>query len=311
MVISVVICTYNRCESLKDTLDTLLVQDCNGSFNYEVIVVDNNSKDKTKGVVTSYMPKFNGHLRYIFESNQGLSYARNRGVKEAKGKIIAFTDDDVVVDRAWIMNIWKCFRDYACDGMGGRVLPLYPKNTPKWVKDNRDLLCGPFVSRDYGRKVIIYSHITMKPIVGANMAFKRECFDFNGLFRTDLGPGKGTMGDDTEFVSRLENANLPLHYNGNALVWHKVDRKRMNLRYIAKWSIACGRFWALKDERNLERGLICYFGVPRYLIKEIATDAVSLISKLLNKRALLKKYTTLFLKIGMILEYKRIHKWSK
>jgi len=80
--ISVIICTYNRCESLKDTLDSLLAQECDGTFNWEVIVVDNNSKDRTKEVVESYMHKFGGKLRYLFEPRQGKSHALNKEIKK-------------------------------------------------------------------------------------------------------------------------------------------------------------------------------------------------------------------------------------
>lgn len=83
-LISIIISTYNRCESLKDTLDSLLNQEIDGSFDYEVIITDNNSKDKTKEVVESCKEKFNGRLRYLFEPQQGKSYALNRAIKESK-----------------------------------------------------------------------------------------------------------------------------------------------------------------------------------------------------------------------------------
>ena len=233
--ISVVICTYNRCESLKDTLNSLLIQKCEGNFDYEVIVVDNNSKDGTKEVVKEYEERFKGRLKYLFEPRQGLSYARNKGIKEAKGEIIAFTDDDCIVDREWLQNIWECFKRYKCDGLGGRVLPLYPENTPSWMKENKDLLSGPIVSHDYGEEIKIYDLDKMVPAVGANMAFKKSCFKELGLFREDIGAGKGMVGEDTEFFMRLLRKNKVLYYCGTALIWHKVEEKRMSLRYIGKW----------------------------------------------------------------------------
>src|SRR3989338_3802286 len=136
MLISVVICTYNRCGSLKVTLDSILNQDINTDFDYEVIVVNNNSKDKTKEVIESYMSKFGNKLKNCFEVNQGRSFAQNRGIAESGGEIIAFTDDDVIVDRNWICtiaNIFKNNRTVEC--VTGKVLPIWKSEKPKWYSD--------------------------------------------------------------------------------------------------------------------------------------------------------------------------------
>lgn len=305
-LISVIIATYNRCESLKDTLESLLSQDCDGSFDYEVIVVDNNSEDKTKELVESYKPKFNGKLRYLFEPKQGVSYAKNKGIEEAKGEIIAFTDDDVVVDRRWLLNICRCFQDYNCDAMGGRVLPLYPPSTSKWIKENRNLLQGPIVAHDYGKTMRIYDTKNMVPAIGANMAFKKECFNDCGLFRTDIGAGRGTVGDDTEFIRRLERKNKRIYYCGKALVWHKVENERMRLEYIAKWYIMSGRYYVRKTGKI--KGLVYYFGIPRYIFRQLFRDTSLLFLNIFNKRKFLQYFFRIFVNFGQCLEYREIYK---
>lgn len=297
--ISIIICTYNRCESLKDTLDSLLMMENNMIIEYEVIVVDNNSKDKTEKVIKNYIPRFNGRLRYIFESNKGLSYARNKGVQEAKGEIIAFTDDDVIIDKFWLLNIYKCFRNYNCDGSCGRVMPLYPNKTPKWIKENRDVLEGPIIRYDYGEGIKIYNNKAMKPAIGANMAFKKTCFSKYGTFRNDLGPGSGAMGDDTEFFKRLIRNNDNLYYCGDALVWHKVEAKRTTYRYIAQWNFKFGRYLARVKENKYKS---C-FGIPRYIFKLILQDLKFLVFNKSNNPKFIINLLSLFINFGKAYEY--------
>jgi glycosyltransferase involved in cell wall biosynthesis len=305
-LISAIISTYNRCESLRDTLDSLSLQELNDSFNYEVIVVDNNSKDRTKETVSNYIPKFSGRLRYLFEPRQGRSYALNTGIKEAKGEIIAFTDDDVIVDKKWALNLYLCLYGCGCDAVGGRILPLYPDNTPRWIRENKNILYGPIPLHDYGEDTKIYDtkDKRMLPFIGANQAFKKECLSEMGLFREDLGVGRGAMGEDTEFFRRLEKNNKRLYYCGQALVWHKVEKSRMSLKYIAQWCIQSGRYYAAKDINTARDNAILYFGIPRYLFRKIIGDITSFV-RVSNIRSLLISWMTFFTHIGIILEHRR------
>lgn len=128
-LISVIICTYNRHESLKDTLNSLITQERDGSFDYEVIVVDNNSNDETKRIVNAYELQANDKLKYLFEPKQGKSYALNRGILESRGEAIAFTDDDAVADRNWVREIWLTFKMFNCDGVGESKTNLFRSKT--------------------------------------------------------------------------------------------------------------------------------------------------------------------------------------
>jgi len=163
MLISIVISTYNRCKILEEMLESLLQLDNSDNYIWEVIVVDNNSSDQTKDVVEHYIKKFNGKLKYTFEPQQGLNYARNRGLKEAQGDIITFTDDDVEVHHDWLENIWVCFSQQDCDAVGGRVLPVYPQETPQWVRDCQSFIDGTVLCHDYGENTMLYNRETMVP----------------------------------------------------------------------------------------------------------------------------------------------------
>ena len=95
MELSVVIPTYKRAALLEGALGTLAMQEGRGSLKWEVVVVDNNSQDDTADVVESVSKSTTIPIVYVFEPRQGLSHARNRGIKETRGSIIAFIDDDV------------------------------------------------------------------------------------------------------------------------------------------------------------------------------------------------------------------------
>ena len=101
--LSVIICTYNRVELLGKCVNSLMTQTARKE-NYEIIVIDNNSTDNTADLIRK-IKIINSNLRYVKEANQGLSYARNRGWKEAKGEYIAYIDDDCKADNNWCKHI--------------------------------------------------------------------------------------------------------------------------------------------------------------------------------------------------------------
>src|ERR1700690_361651 len=105
MDLSVVICTYNRSESLANTLRSLSVQLLPDTLQWEVLVLDNNSRDKTRAVVEEFCREFPGRFRYVLEARQGKSHALNSGIREACGDIVAFTDDDVLLEPSWLHNL--------------------------------------------------------------------------------------------------------------------------------------------------------------------------------------------------------------
>src|ERR1044071_912653 len=106
--ITVVISTYNRSEMLGAAIESALGQESAG-VRYEVIVVDNNSTDGTREVIEGYIKRGHENLRYVFEGRQGVSYARNTGIAEARAGIIAFADDDVRVSKDWVAKIKRTF----------------------------------------------------------------------------------------------------------------------------------------------------------------------------------------------------------
>lgn len=233
-LISVIIATYNRCESLKDTLESLLNQECDGRLVYEILVADNNSKDRTKQVVESYKGKFNGKLSYLFESRQGKCYALNRGIKEAKGEIVAFTDDDVIVDKRWLIEIKNTFKNSKIGIVGGLINPIWLSERPHWLSEK---FYGMLSIQNYGDGPFIATSDAQLPS-GANFAFRKNLFYKYGLF-----DGKMKFAHDTEICLRFLRKGIQLGYNPQIVVYHKVIPSRLKKKYLYQWFYRRGKLY--------------------------------------------------------------------
>ncbi len=308
--ISVIICTYNRAESLKTVLESLLKQKRDQDFEFEIIVIDNRSTDSTKTVIESFSNTFKGQLKYLFQSQKGKSLSLNMAIREAKGDILVFTDDDVIIDEQWISHIYECFKKYDCDAVGGRVLPIYPDKTPLWVKNNAVKLSGSVVIYDYGDQTFQLDQ-QHYPFIGANFAFKNKIFTDCGLFNPNLGPGTTNGGEDTDFIKRIITKGKSLYYCGEALVWHPLDLKRLKLNHVASWNIALGRYAAYEEIKHQKNQFISYWGIPRWLLRGIMIDTLRLCAAIFNQVAWYDAWRSFFRKLGMIQKYREIKKVTR
>ncbi len=302
-MLSVIIATHNRCASLGNVLKGLLEQDGFPlDIDYEIIVVDNNSTDETKHVVESFMDKTGNRLKYFFDPVRGKAHALNCGIRESKGEILVFTDDDVIVDNKWIFYIDEAFKKFPIDAMGGRVLPVYPQATPSWVRDNNELLRCLVVRHDYGGGIKCYDE-SMASFVGSNMAIKRRLCIGKYLFEDKLGVGTGRRGEDTEFFRRLRETGKKILYCGKALVWHPVDRGKMTLKYIAQWHMAYGRYCTVREMMWKGEGFFCHGKMFCYLGVDTIRRTLGLIFSIFHRRTFLYHWNCFFTNVGMVIEY--------
>ena len=258
MDISVLICTFNRCQSLSKTLDSIASQVMQPSVTWEAVVIDNNSTDGTRELVESYCRSSPALFRYVFEPQQGLSRARNAGIRAAGGDIIVFTDDDVIAESTWLEKLTAPLRTNGWGGGGGRVVPPVDLKLPAWltVGGDMDLVGALLPIFDLGDK----AGEMKRPPYGANMAFRKSMFEKYGLFRVDLGHcgSKLLSGEDIDFGNRLISAGERLHYEPSAVVHHPVPEERLSKSYFRTWWFDYGR------TRIIERGeRPSFFGIPR------------------------------------------------
>ncbi len=303
-MISIIIATYNRAPLLRKVLDALLTQEGGGEVLHELIVVDNASTDATAMLAGAYDPLFSGRLVWLHEPHRGKGFALNTAAARAQGEWLAFLDDDVLPHRRWLSRLRAFLSASRPDAYGGRVLPLYPDDVPKWIVDNARLLSGPIVMHDYGEGTMPYEG-KMLPFVGANCGVRRDVLLQCGSFRCDIGPGSGMMGEDTDLFWRIRASGRKVLYCGSILVHHPVPKNRMRWRYLARWYKAYGRYTVREREEARREDAVRLFGAPRYLYRRAATEGLRVLQTLGDKSLCVPHWMRLFMTLGQVEEYRR------
>jgi glycosyltransferase involved in cell wall biosynthesis len=249
MNISVIVCTYNRCQSLAKVLDSVAASILPAEVEWEIVVVNNNSNDLTKQVVEGFCLQHPGSLRYFFEPRQGKSFALNLALRVACGEVLAFLDDDVSVEPAWLQNLTSPLKTGEWAGSGGRILPAPGFLPPRWLA-----LDGP---RSFGAALCAQFDFGDAPgelkdaPYGTNMAFRKEMFEKYGNFRGDLGPRLSeTRNEDTEFGRRVMAGGERLCYVPSAVVYHEVHESRVSKRFFLAWWFDHGRGATRETEKT-------------------------------------------------------------
>jgi GT2 family glycosyltransferase len=200
----------------------------------------------------------------VFEPQQGLSRARNAGIREARGDVLAFMDDDVTVAATWLQSLTASLHDGKWAGAGGRILPEETFSPPRWLAMGSPYYMGGalFAHFDLGDN----PHELSQAPHGTNMAYRKEVFEKYGGFRTDLGRcGSNTMSnEDTEFGRRLMVAGERLRYEPSAIVHHEVPQSRLRKEYFLTWWFDWGRATMREIGRRPD-----IWGIPRHYLSAL------------------------------------------
>lgn len=233
MQISAIICTHNRARYLSKAIHSLVDQTLDKTF-YEILIVDNASSDDTKHVVLEEFSDIS-NLRYIHEPILGLSQARNTGCKNAKGRYIAFMDDDAVADKDWLISIVKCFEQVKPmpDIIGGEIKLRYEtKNKPKYIDETIEIYYGKLEYKDRGflaagSKLIHYLN-------GVNFAVREKMLNKIEPFNVGLGrKGRSLIScEESDFLERAAKNGCAIYYEPEMRVTHSVLKERLSRRYI-------------------------------------------------------------------------------
>jgi glycosyltransferase involved in cell wall biosynthesis len=233
--VTVAVITYNRSRYLREALVGLVRQDY-PSDSWELLVIDNNSTDKTRDVVSSFMAS-NPAPRRILETRPGLDFGRNRAVEEARGEVIALVDDDILVEPDWLGQLVAPFSSqdsHLIGVVGGEVVPMFPDGIPAWLEGAHRPLAfrpdaGPLPS-DQGP-------------MGANFAFPKWVFARFGTFDTTLDRRGSCLfgGGDSDMIRRVRGAGLEAWFVPGAKVLHQIPAARLTLRYAMRHAFDSAR----------------------------------------------------------------------
>lgn len=270
--VSIIVCTYNRAGSLRQTLAALRSLEIRPDRQWEVIIVDNNSKDNTRCVVEEQQNDW-AQLRYEFEPLQGLSHARNLGILSARGQVIMFTDDDVLPEPDWVENTLAGMEKHKAEACGGFIVPIWEVPPPPWLTER---FYGFLAVRNDREDDYVIESLSQAPF-GANMAFRKSVFNSLGLFDTTRGrQGKVlASGEDWEMFERILASGMKAVFLGKSRVHHKVEAFRLTKGYFRRWRFQTSRNLAISKGISGNRRLL---NIPLYLFPQFLRATASALS---------------------------------
>lgn len=236
--LTIIIPTKNRADVLSQLLDSIGQLNAISTILLEIIVADNDSQDDTFEYIKSKAGCFRATVRAVKVTRPGKSAAINEALKVATGDVVAFLDDDVVVDNNWLSAIENFFRrDEYQVGQGVIRLPSPEKDDPEILQ-----LIERY--RTISRLEYKTNLKSVHSLNGANFFVAREVFDRIGGFDERLGPGASGTSEDVDFARRLTRANIAIGYAPDAIVYHRVDRARLTEEYFKQshWRQGGSRF---------------------------------------------------------------------
>ena len=271
ILISVIICTYNRDKFLPLALKGMKEQEFPNS-NWELVIIDNNCTDET-AVICKNFENENPQLNIICkkETKQGLSNARNRGISESRGKFLAFVDDDAVAGPDYLKQVKLVFEQHPdAKLVGGRIFPRFEGQKPVWVSS---FLMPLFSVLDLGSEIKKLEGKTYP--VGANMIFRKEVFEQCGGFNPELGrTGKNMMGgEEKDIYHRLAKIPGKIYYAPGPQVHHIIPIDRATKQFIHKQALGVGMSERTRVANQPLQKISSY---SRELSKWIATIVLSI-----------------------------------
>lgn len=236
LLISVVLCTYNRCELMASALRSVCEQTLKW-MHYEVIVVDNNSTDRTRQHVSEVSQRYT-NVRYCFEAKQGLSHGRNAGLHTARGRYVAYIDDDCTVPTEWLGIAQEIIERTAPAIFGGPYRPFYNTPKPPWYRDSY----GSYEGGSSARWLTGDEYLS-----GTNMFIHRTVLEELGGFSPDVGMAGNRLGYGEETIIqqrfRRERPGEGIYYEPRLRVSHLVRSEKMRLLWCARQMFVSGRDW--------------------------------------------------------------------
>ena len=254
-MISVIICTYNRDKYIYNVLQSL-AQGTLPASRYEIVLVDNNCTDRTRQEVDRFCRDYpQVTLRYCVETQQGLSHARNCGIKQSQGDILVYVDDDATVNTQYLATYAQWFENHPeTHAAGGPIIPHYETGSePRWMTYFIKRLLtgylyfgskpGPFPGQNYPG--------------GGNAAYRSSVFQTVGLYNVELGRNGDSLGggEEKDIFDKMKRHNMQFIYLPNAILYHSIPGYKLEPDYFNRLTTGIGQS---ERARTLKIGKSCY-----------------------------------------------------
>ena len=272
--ISIIVSTYTP-KRLPDILHCFASLEKQTLPPAEILLV----LDPYDELIDFYKQRVPSFVKIIVSNGIGLSYARNTGIRHAKGNIVAFIDDDALADPRWLENTLDNYKNSQVIGVGGFIAAEWASNRPLWLPEELDWIVG------CSYKGLPTKRTTIRNPIGCNMSFRKEIFDKIGYFRTDIGRFGNMLlcNEETDFAIRAlkRMPDSKIMYDPSAIVYHKVGKSRERLRYV----------WRRSFYEGISKAIISFkSGSPKVLstensyLKLLVTNSIPLRLKYIYKR---------------------------
>jgi len=239
-MLSVILCTYNRDKYIYNVLKSIADGDMPRN-EYEIVLVDNNSNDNTVGECHRFQSDYPDiKLNYFMEREQGLSHARNCGIRNAQGDVLVYVDDDALVNKEYLSTYADFFaRNPNAVAAGGPILPQYDGcEEPSWMSHyTRQLVTGKLYLGEHERE---FPHDAFPG--GGNAAYRKSVFETVGLFNPELGrKGNSLIGaEEKDLFDKMTTAGMHFYYLPTAILFHLIPPKKLTQDYFDRLTYSIG-----------------------------------------------------------------------
>ncbi|MBS7254394.1 glycosyltransferase family 2 protein [Flavobacterium branchiicola] len=226
---SIIVCSYNRFNFLSETISSIL-DVLKERSDFELLIIDNNSSDETPSLKEKYSK--NSNVKYFFETQQGLSYSRNRGMTESSGNILVYLDDDIEIVDDYFTFCDEIFLNDHISISGGKVIP-YKVNVPIWLPQKYYFLVSVYDLGNDPKEV--------KYLMGGNFAIRRNAALKIGFYDTALGRNgkKLAGGEEIDYQNRAVKLGYKMYYSPKQNILHKINEK-LNMVYVLSYARELG-----------------------------------------------------------------------
>lgn len=265
------LCSYNRAERLEKLIPVMKEQAC--PIPFEILIIDNNSTDNTREVVGKIASQDGPVVRYAFEKQQGIPYARNRAIEESiDSDYMVFIDDDEIPVSGLLEGAVDALQNESAQCAGGKVTVLFDHvKRPKWLGDE---LLGFLAEIDHG-DTAFWIKDTSTPIWTANVAYDMRIFREHSDLRFDLRYNRqGNQvggGSDAMMFREMLQRGIRLRYRPDMVVNHYVDDWRLKRIYFLKLHFVAGRKQGQYKTGVYDKQIL---GIPRFMFRNAVVEWV-------------------------------------